>query len=120
MALLRSFLWCGHLPKLLMLNAADSIIKEAMRLSSASMNIRVAKEDFTLHLDNNESYTIRKDDIIALYPQMVSLDPEAYEDRLMELVDKNVKLLTFDQSRAGLGILQPTHDIEFKYRLKSP
>lgn len=58
----------------------DSIIKEAMRLSSASMNVRVAKENFLLHLDNKESYHIRKDDVIALYPPMVHFDPDIYED----------------------------------------
>ncbi|XP_029447200.1 cholesterol 7-alpha-monooxygenase [Rhinatrema bivittatum] len=158
----------------------DSIIKEAMRLSSASLNIRVAKENFTLHLDNNEAYVIRKDDIIALYPQLIHLNPDIYTDPLtfkydryldtngkekttfyhngrklkyyympfgsgitmcpgrlfavheikqfltlmlsyfeMELVDKNVNCPSLDQSRAGLGILQPVNDIEFKYRLKS-
>lgn len=59
---------------------ADSIIKEAMRLSSASMNVRVAKEDFLLHLDNQEAFRIRKDDVIALYPPMLHYDPEIYED----------------------------------------
>lgn len=58
----------------------DSIIKEAMRLSSASMNVRIAKEDFMLHLDNQEAYCIRKDDVIALYPPMLHYDPEIYED----------------------------------------
>lgn len=58
----------------------DSIIKEAMRLSSASMNVRIAKEDFLLHLDNQEAYRIRKDDVIALYPPMLHFDPEIYED----------------------------------------
>ncbi|XP_030046016.1 cholesterol 7-alpha-monooxygenase [Microcaecilia unicolor] len=158
----------------------DSIIKEAMRLSSASLNIRVAKEDFALHLDNDEAYNIRKDDIVALYPQLIHLDPEIYHDPLtfkydryldtngkekttfyrngrrlkyyympfgsgitkcpgrlfavheikqfltlllsyfeMELVDKNVSCPSLDQTRAGLGILQPTNDIEFKYKFKS-
>lgn len=63
--------------------SADSIIKEAMRLSSASLNVRVAKGDFLLHLDNMESYRIRKDDVIALYPQMLHFDPEIYEDPLV-------------------------------------
>lgn len=58
----------------------DSIIKEAMRLSSASMNVRIAKEDFLLHLDNQEAYCIRKDDVLALYPPMLHYDPEIYED----------------------------------------
>lgn len=51
-----------------------------MRLSSASLNIRVAKEDFLLHLDNREAYHIRKDDVIALYPPMLHYDPQIYED----------------------------------------
>uniref|UniRef100_A0A673CIZ8 Cytochrome P450, family 7, subfamily A, polypeptide 1 n=1 Tax=Sphaeramia orbicularis TaxID=375764 RepID=A0A673CIZ8_9TELE len=158
----------------------DSIIKEAMRLSSASMNVRVAKEDFLLHLDNQEAYRIRKDDVIALYPPMLHYDPEIFEDpyeykfdrfldekcqekttfyrngrRLryfympfgsgvtkcpgrffavyeikqflslvlayfdMELLDPAVKVPPLDQSRAGLGILQPTYDVDFRYKLKS-
>ncbi|KAM3865856.1 cytochrome P450 7A1-like [Diretmus argenteus] len=158
----------------------DSIIKEAMRLSSASLNIRLAKEDFLLHLDNQEAYHIRKDDAIALYPPMLHYDPEIYEDpyeykfdrfldengqekttfyrggrRLryfympfgsgvtkcpgrffaiyqikqflilvlsyfdMELLDPAIIVPPLDQSRAGLGILQPTYDVDFKYKLKS-
>ncbi|KAM9720045.1 cytochrome P450 7A1 [Menidia menidia] len=158
----------------------DSIIKEAMRLSSASMNVRVAKEDFLLHLDNKEAYHIRKDDVIALYPPMLHYDPEIYEDpyeykfdrfldekgqekstfhrsgrRLryfympfgsgvtkcpgrffavyeikqfltlmlayfdLELLDPAARAPPLDQSRAGLGILQPTYDVDFKYKLKS-
>ncbi|KAM9789281.1 cytochrome P450 7A1 [Neosynchiropus ocellatus] len=158
----------------------DSIIREAMRLSSASLNVRVAKEDFLLHLDNQEAYRIRKDDVIALYPPMLHYDPEIFEDpyeykfdrfldekgeekttffrggrRLryvcmpfgsgvtkcpgrffaiyeikqfltlvlayfdMELLDPAVKVPPLDQSRAGLGILQPTYDVDFRYKLKS-
>ncbi|XP_025910490.1 cholesterol 7-alpha-monooxygenase [Apteryx rowi] len=156
----------------------DSIIKEAMRLSSASMTFRVAKEDFTLHLEK-EFYNIRRDDIVALYPQLLHFDPEIYADPLtfkydryldengeektdfyrngcklkyyympfgtgiakcpgrlfavheikqfltlilsyfeIELVDSNVQCPSLDQSRAGLGILQPTNDVDFRYRLK--
>ncbi|XP_015667846.2 cholesterol 7-alpha-monooxygenase [Protobothrops mucrosquamatus] len=155
----------------------DSIIKEALRLSSASMTVRVAKKDFILQL-GNDSYNIRKDDIIAVYPQLLHLDPEIYPDPLtfkfdrylgengeektfyrnghklkyyympfgtglakcpgrlfaineikqflsfllfyfeVELVDNNVKCPSLDQSRAGLGVLQPSNDIDFKYRLK--
>ncbi|KAM8966875.1 cytochrome P450 7A1-like [Pelodytes ibericus] len=158
----------------------DSIIKESMRLSSASLNVRVAKENFTLQLDNNEPYKIRQDDIVAFYPQTVHLDPEVYEDPStfkydryldenlqektnfylkgrklkyyylpfgsgktkcpgrqfavheikqlltliisyfdVEMIDKNTKSPPLDQSRAGLGILQPTHDVNFRYRLKT-
>ncbi|XP_074141496.1 cytochrome P450 7A1 isoform X1 [Sminthopsis crassicaudata] len=156
----------------------DSIIKEALRLSSASLNIRAAKEDFTLHLEEG-SYSIRKDDIIALYPQLLHFDPEIYPDPLvfkydryldenrkpktnfyyngiklkyyympfgsgltlcpgrlfavheikqflilmlsyfeMKLVDCQVKYPPLDQSRLGLGILPPTNDVDFKYKLK--
>ena len=63
----------------------DSIIKEAMRLSSASMNVRIAKENFLLHLDNQEAYHIRKDDVIALYPPMLHFDPEIFEDPYVRL-----------------------------------
>jgi len=62
----------------------DSVIKEAMRLSSASMTFRVAKEDFTLHLEN-DSYNIRRDDIVALYPQLLHFDPEIYADPLVSI-----------------------------------
>lgn len=156
----------------------DSIIKESLRLSSASLNIRTAKEDFTLHLQDS-SYNIRKDDIIALYPQLMHFDPEIYPDPLtfkydryldengktkttfysngvklkyyympfgsgaticpgrifavqeikqflilmlsyfeLELVDSQVKCPPLDQSRAGLGVLPPLNDIEFKYKFK--
>ena len=63
----------------------DSVIKEAMRLSSASMNVRVAKDNFLLHLDNQEAYHIRKDDVIALYPPMLHFDPEIFEDPYVSL-----------------------------------
>uniref|UniRef100_A0A4X2LRQ1 Uncharacterized protein n=1 Tax=Vombatus ursinus TaxID=29139 RepID=A0A4X2LRQ1_VOMUR len=159
-------------------NIYYSIIKEALRLSSASLNIRAAKEDFTLHLEEG-SYNIRKDDIVALYPQLLHLDPEIYPDPLvfkydrflnengkpktsfycngiklkyyympfgsgltlcpgrlfavhemkqflilmfsyfeMQLIDSQVKCPPLDQSRVGLGILPPTNDIDFKYKLK--
>ncbi|XP_059915770.1 cytochrome P450 7A1 [Gadus macrocephalus] len=162
------------------MHVLDSVIKEAMRLSSASMNVRVAKDNFLLHLDNQEAYHIRKDDVIALYPPMLHFDPEIFEDpyeykydrfldedgqekntffrggrRLryyympfgsgvtkcpgrffaiheikqfltlalsyfeMELLDPLVKVPPLDQSRAGLGILQPTYDVDFRYKLKS-
>ncbi|KAL4635224.1 cholesterol 7-alpha-monooxygenase-like isoform X1 [Arapaima gigas] len=159
----------------------DSIIKEAMRLSSASLNIRIAKEAFQLDLESKRSYHIRKDDMIAFYPQMLHFDPEIYEEPLtykydrfldekgqekktfykdgrklhnyfmpfgsgvtkcpgrffamyeiklfltlllyhfeLELVDGDIKTPPLDQSRVGLGILQPTHDVDFRYKYKTP
>lgn len=73
-----------YFPLLLLslLKYLESIIKESLRLSSASLNIRTAKEDFTLCLQDG-SYNIRKDDIIALYPQLMHLDPDIYPDPLV-------------------------------------
>lgn len=44
------------------------------------MNIRVSQEDFNLRLNAEHSVGVRKGDIIALYPQIMHLDPEIYED----------------------------------------
>ncbi|KAG9347983.1 hypothetical protein JZ751_004002 [Albula glossodonta] len=64
-----------------------SIIEEALRLSSASIMIRVANESFTLTLDpeinadiSGNKVDIRKGDYICLYPQMIHMDPDIYED----------------------------------------
>ncbi|KAL0606677.1 Cytochrome P450 7A1 [Plecturocebus cupreus] len=74
-----------------------SIIKESLRLSSASLSIWIAKVDFTLHLEDS-SYNIRKDDIIALYPQLMHLDPEIYPDpstfKYDQYLDENRKTKT--------------------------
>lgn len=40
----------------------------------------------------------------------------AYFD--MELLDPAVRAPHLDQSRAGLGILQPTYDVDFRFKLK--
>ncbi|XP_040002825.1 cytochrome P450 7B1 isoform X2 [Xiphias gladius] len=66
-----------QLDKLLYL---ESSINESLRLSSASMNIRLAQEDFSLQLDSKRSVAVRKGDIIVLYPRSMHLDPEIYEE----------------------------------------
>ncbi|KAJ8011842.1 hypothetical protein DPEC_G00062480 [Dallia pectoralis] len=58
----------------------ESSINESLRLSSASMNIRVAKEDFSLQLERERFIQVRKGDIISLYPQSMHMDPEIYEN----------------------------------------
>uniref|UniRef100_H3B3T3 Uncharacterized protein n=1 Tax=Latimeria chalumnae TaxID=7897 RepID=H3B3T3_LATCH len=58
----------------------DSAVKEALRLSSASLNIRAVKEDFRFVMDSGRSYAIRKDDYIVLYPPLLHFDPEIYEN----------------------------------------
>ncbi|XP_042285478.1 cytochrome P450 7B1 isoform X1 [Thunnus maccoyii] len=160
------------------LSYLGSTINESLRLSSVSMNIRVAQEDFSLRLDDKRSVAIRKGDIITLYPQSMHLDPEIYEepqtfrfDRFvqdgkektdfykdgqklkyyrmpfgsgsskcpgrhfavngikqflcllllyfdLQLVEGQTRA-TWDSSRAGLGIMQPTTDVRFRYRLRA-
>ncbi|TRY66309.1 hypothetical protein DNTS_024308 [Danionella cerebrum] len=58
----------------------ESSVNESLRLSSVSMNIRMVQEDFCLRLDAQNSIGLRKDDIIALYPQSTHLDPEIYDE----------------------------------------
>ncbi|XP_067304146.1 cytochrome P450 7A1 [Pseudorasbora parva] len=71
----------------------DSIIEEALRLSSASMMIRVASADFTLALDSGQTAAVREGDYIALYPQLIHLDPDIYpnptEFRYDRFLDEN-------------------------------
>ncbi|XP_041847950.1 cytochrome P450 7B1 [Melanotaenia boesemani] len=156
----------------------ESAINESLRLSSASTNIRVAQEDFTLQLEAKRSMAVRNGDIIALYPQSMHLDPEIYEEPQEFRFDRFVQdgrektefykdgqklryylmpfgsgssmcpgryfaineikqfvcllLLYFDlqledgqnrpaldPGRAGLGILLPSTDVRFRYRLRA-
>ncbi|KAG7273407.1 hypothetical protein CRUP_037469 [Coryphaenoides rupestris] len=163
-----------HLDQLIYMKSA---IKESLRLSSASMNIRVAQEDFSLRLDEQRAVAVRKGDVIALYPQTMHMDPEIFADPQTYMYDRFIKegrektdffkqgqklkyycmpfgsgsskcpgrLLAvneikqflcllllhmdlemeegqekarLDNSRAGLGILLPTKDVRFRYRLR--
>ncbi|KAJ8277660.1 hypothetical protein GJAV_G00078220 [Gymnothorax javanicus] len=67
----------GQLDSMLILG---SITEEALRLSSASVMIRVANDDVSLTLDSGITAGIRKGDYIAMYPQMIHMDPEIYEN----------------------------------------
>ncbi|KAM3604283.1 uncharacterized protein V6R79_008909 [Siganus canaliculatus] len=58
----------------------ESAINESLRLSSASMNIRVAEEDFSLQLDSRSSVSVRRGDVIVLFPRSLHMDPEIYDD----------------------------------------
>ncbi|GCB71707.1 hypothetical protein scyTo_0001671 [Scyliorhinus torazame] len=161
------------------MRAMGSLINESLRLSSASIMLRVATENFVLTLDTGTNLAVRKGDQIGLYPQQLHLDPEIYEDPLefkynrfldengkekttfykngrklkyylmpfgsgvsmcpgrffaineikqclalllcyydMELLDATAPTPALDNSRAGFGILQPSHDVLFRYRMK--
>lgn len=44
------------------------------------MSIRLVKEDFVLKLEENQEVSLRKDDWIAIFPPILHMDPEVYED----------------------------------------
>ncbi|XP_027666895.2 cytochrome P450 7B1 isoform X2 [Falco cherrug] len=58
----------------------ESALNESLRMCSSSMNIRISQEDFVLKLEGNQEVGLRKGDWIALYPQILHMDPEVYED----------------------------------------
>ncbi|XP_053294712.1 cytochrome P450 7B1 isoform X1 [Pleuronectes platessa] len=156
----------------------DSAVKESLRLSSASMNVRVAMDDFSLRLDGERSVAVRKGDVVTLFPQITHMDPEIYEEPETYRFDRFVQdgkekknfykdgrklkyyLMPFgsgsskcpgryfavyeikqflclvllhldlqleegqggaalDPGRAGLGILWPSADVRFRYRLRA-
>lgn len=59
---------------------AESALNESLRMCSSSMNIRISLEDYILKLGGNQEVGLRKGDWIALYPQILHMDPEIYED----------------------------------------
>ncbi|XP_077580058.1 cytochrome P450 7A1 isoform X2 [Stigmatopora nigra] len=67
----------AHLDRMTLL---DSAIHESLRLSSAPINIRVAKEDLNLQLDAAHSVAVRRGDVLAMYPQSMHMDADIYED----------------------------------------
>ncbi|XP_038018229.1 cytochrome P450 7B1 isoform X2 [Motacilla alba alba] len=58
----------------------ESALNESLRMCSSSMNIRISQEDFVLKLEGEQEVVLRKGDWIALYPQILHMDPEVYED----------------------------------------
>nr|XP_015208874.1 PREDICTED: cholesterol 7-alpha-monooxygenase-like isoform X1 [Lepisosteus oculatus] len=81
------------------MSALGSIIDEALRLSSASIMIRVATENFVLNMDSGKNVSIRKGDRIAMFPQMIHMDPEIYENptefKFNRFLDENGQKKTF-------------------------
>ncbi|XP_064363541.1 cytochrome P450 7B1 isoform X2 [Dromaius novaehollandiae] len=58
----------------------ESALNESLRMCSSSMNIRISQEDFVLKLEGDQEVSLRRGDWIALYPQILHMDPEVYED----------------------------------------
>ncbi|CAL9689496.1 unnamed protein product [Knipowitschia caucasica] len=57
----------------------DSVVKEALRLSTMSMNLREAQEDFVLELPSGKQ-PIRKGDLVVMFPMTAHMDPEIYTE----------------------------------------
>lgn len=68
------------LPPLRFCLITESALNESLRMCSSSMNIRISQEDFVLKLEGDQEVSLRKGDWIALYPQILHMDPEVYED----------------------------------------
>uniref|UniRef100_A0ACB8FE41 Uncharacterized protein n=1 Tax=Sphaerodactylus townsendi TaxID=933632 RepID=A0ACB8FE41_9SAUR len=62
---------------------SESALNESFRICSASMNIRIVKEDFIFKLEGNQEVRLRKDDWVAIYPPILHMDPEVYQDPKM-------------------------------------
>ncbi|MFT4977525.1 MAG: cytochrome P450, partial [Myxococcota bacterium] len=58
----------------------DSAIDEALRLTAASLTIRVALEDTTLTLHDGSEVVIRQGERVGLFPWLMHHDPELYDD----------------------------------------
>ncbi|XP_053106559.1 25-hydroxycholesterol 7-alpha-hydroxylase isoform X2 [Hemicordylus capensis] len=69
----------------------ESALNESLRLCSSSMNIRIAKEDFAFKLEGNQEVSLRKGDFIVIYPPILHMDPEVYEDPKKYKFDRYVE-----------------------------
>ncbi|XP_048364220.1 25-hydroxycholesterol 7-alpha-hydroxylase isoform X2 [Sphaerodactylus townsendi] len=69
----------------------ESALNESFRICSASMNIRIVKEDFIFKLEGNQEVRLRKDDWVAIYPPILHMDPEVYQDPKKYKIDRYVE-----------------------------
>lgn len=49
-------------------------------MCSSSMNIRKIKENFILQFEENHEVSLRKGDLFAIFPPILHMDPEVYEE----------------------------------------
>ncbi|XP_078543368.1 cytochrome P450 7B1 [Lissotriton helveticus] len=77
----------------------DSAVHEGFRMSTASMNIRVVQQDFLLKLEGNQGWSLRKGDMLALFPPTLHTDPEVYSDpevyKFDRFVENGAKKISF-------------------------
>uniref|UniRef100_A0A670IGX1 Cytochrome P450 family 7 subfamily B member 1 n=1 Tax=Podarcis muralis TaxID=64176 RepID=A0A670IGX1_PODMU len=69
----------------------ESAVNESFRFCSSSTNIRIASEDFILKLEGNQEVSLRKGDLVAIYPPILHMDPEVYEDPKKYKFDRYVE-----------------------------
>ncbi len=69
------------------LKILDSAIREALRLSSGSLTVREALEDFSLETEGG-TYSLRKGDRVCLAPFITHRDPDVFEDPLTYKYDR--------------------------------
>ncbi|XP_034285753.1 cytochrome P450 7B1 isoform X1 [Pantherophis guttatus] len=69
----------------------ESAINESLRMCSSSMNIRKIKENFILSFEENNEVCLRKGDLLAIFPPILHMDPEIYEDPQTYKFDRYVE-----------------------------
>ncbi|XP_032078331.1 cytochrome P450 7B1 [Thamnophis elegans] len=69
----------------------ESAINETLRLCSSSMNIRKIKENFILQFEENRGVSLRKGDLFAIFPPILHMDPEVYEEPQTYKFDRYVE-----------------------------
>ncbi|XP_070603956.1 cytochrome P450 7B1 [Erythrolamprus reginae] len=58
----------------------ESAVNESLRFCSSSTNIRQIKESFILKFEDNHEVSLREGDLLAIFPPVLHMDPEIYED----------------------------------------
>ncbi|XP_058030280.1 cytochrome P450 7B1 [Ahaetulla prasina] len=69
----------------------ESAINESLRMCSSSMNIRKVKENFIFNFEENREACLRKGDLLAIFPPILHMDPEIYEDPQTYKFDRYVE-----------------------------
>jgi cytochrome P450 len=68
----------------------ESAIAEALRLTSLSLVMRKAQRDLHLDLDDGRRLSVKKGELLTLYPRLTHLDPEIYPSPYAFVFDRFV------------------------------
>lgn len=66
----------------------QSAVSEALRLSSASLTVRRVERDTTLALGDGASWSVRRGDLVCVFPYLTHHDPEVFADPERYRVDR--------------------------------